>query len=171
MFSFAIIILNIFAYVKWLAKNIKQIYLDYLDNHKQICYTIEKAIHTTRSSCYGYWRKNRFFPQYAGYDTKVFRYAGGLPGEVCRCLAQYETGTRTPKADLTAALADTLDVSPQALAVPDIDSYIGLLHTLFTLEDRYGLEICESDDEVHLRVNVRKNKDAAQLHEMLCAWR
>lgn len=86
-------------------------------------------------------------------------------------LAQYEAGTRTPKADMTAALADTLDVSPQALAVPDIDSYIGLMHTLFTLEDRYGLEVCESDGEVHLRVNVRKNKDAAQLHKMMCAWR
>ena len=55
--------------------------------------------------------------------------------------------------------------------VPDIDSYIGLMHTLFTLEDRYGLDVCESDGEVHLRVNVRKSKDAAQLHEMLCAWR
>ena len=86
-------------------------------------------------------------------------------------LAQYETGTRTPKTDLTAALADTLDVSPQALAVPDIDSYIGLMHTLFTLEDRYGLHIDEADGEVCLKVDVRKNKDAAQLHEMLCAWR
>ena len=86
-------------------------------------------------------------------------------------LAQYETGTRTPKTDLTTALADTLDVSPQALAVPDIDSYIGLMHTLFTLEDRYGLHIDEADGEICLKVDVRKNKDAAQLHEMLCAWR
>ena len=50
-------------------------------------------------------------------------------------LAQYETGTRKPKAELTAALAQALDVSPHALDVPDIDSYIGLMHTLFTLED------------------------------------
>ena len=53
-------------------------------------------------------------------------------------LAQYETGTRKPKAELTAALAQALDVSPHALDVPDIDSYIGLMHTLFTLEDLYG---------------------------------
>ena len=86
-------------------------------------------------------------------------------------LAQYETGARTPKADLTASLANALDVSPQALAVPDIDSYIGLMHTLFTLEDRYGLQIDEADGEVCLKVDVRKNKDAARLHEMLCAWR
>ena len=29
-------------------------------------------------------------------------------------LAQYETGSRKPKADLTAALAQALDVAPQA---------------------------------------------------------
>ena len=85
-------------------------------------------------------------------------------------LAQYETGSRTPKADLTAALAQVLDVSPHALSVPDIDSYVGLMHTLFTLEDNYGLKISEMDGEVCLKVDVRKNKDAAQLHEMLCSW-
>ena len=84
---------------------------------------------------------------------------------------QYETGARTPKADLTASLANALDVSPQALAVPDIDSYIGLMHTLFTLEDRYGLKIDEADGEVCLKVDVRKSREAAHLHEMLCAWR
>ncbi len=47
------------------------------------------------------------------------------------------------------------------------DSYIGLMHTLFTLEDRYGLEVCESDGEAHLRVNIRKGRDADQLSQML----
>ena len=86
-------------------------------------------------------------------------------------LAQYETGTRKPKAELTAALAQALDVSPQALDVPDIDSYIGLMHTLFTLEDIYGLTVSETDGEVCLKVNARKGKEAAHLHEMLCAWK
>ena len=86
-------------------------------------------------------------------------------------LAQYETGSRTPKADLTAALAEVLDVSPHALSVPDIDSYVGLMHTLFTLEDNYGLKVSELDEEVCLKVDVRKNKDAARLHEMLWIWR
>lgn len=54
-------------------------------------------------------------------------------------LVQYETGTRTPKADLTAVLAKELDVSPRALNVPDIDSGVGIMHTLFTLEDTSGL--------------------------------
>ena len=41
-----------------------------------------------------------------------------------------------------------LDVSPHALSVPDIDSYVGLMHTLFTLEDNYGLKISEMDGEI-----------------------
>ena len=61
--------------------------------------------------------------------------------------------------------------SPLALSVLDIYYYIGLIHTLFTLEDRYGLKIDEADGEVCLKVDVRKNKDAADLHKMLCSWR
>ena len=75
-----------------------------------------------------------------------------------------------PVTHRAAALAEVLDVSPKALDVPDIDSYTGLMHTLFTLEDRYGLEVCESDDEVHLRVHIQKGRDAAELHKMLAAW-
>ena len=86
-------------------------------------------------------------------------------------LAQYETGSRTPKADITTALAQVLDVSPYALSIPDIDSYVGLMHTLFTLEDNYGLKVTEQDGELALRVDSYKNKDAARLHEMLWAWR
>lgn len=113
-----------------------------------------------------------FFRNMRGMTQKYLGQLLGFPEKSADVrLAQYETGARTPKADLTASLANALDVSPQALAVPDIDSYIGLIHTLFTLEDRYGLKIDEADGEVCLKVDVRKNKDAARLHEMLCAWR
>ena len=64
-----------------------------------------------------------------------------------------------------------LEVSPQALDVPDIDSYIGLMHTLFTLEDIYGLTVSEADGEVCLKVNKDKGKDAAELSKMLYAWK
>lgn len=46
-------------------------------------------------------------------------------------MAQYEKETRVPKDNLIKALADTFDVNPEALKVPDIDSYVGLMHTLF----------------------------------------
>lgn len=113
-----------------------------------------------------------FFRNLRGMTQKYLGMMLGFPEKSADVrLAQYETGTRTPKAELTASLANILDVSPQALAVPDIDSYIGLMHTLFTLEDRYGLQIDEADGEVCLRVDVHKGKDAARLHEMLCSWR
>ena len=113
-----------------------------------------------------------FFRLLRGMTQKYLGMSLGFPEKSADVrLAQYETGSRTPKADLTAALAEVLDVSPHALSVPDIDSYVGLMHTLITLEDNYGLKVSELDEEVCLKVDVRKNKDAAQLHEMLCAWR
>lgn len=113
-----------------------------------------------------------FFRLKQGMTQKYLGQAVGFPEKSADVrLAQYETGTRTPKADLTAALAQVLDVSPQALAVPDIDSYIGLMHTLFTLEDVYGLTISETDGEVCLKINKDKGKDAAELLKMLYAWK
>ena len=113
-----------------------------------------------------------FFRLLRGMTQKYLGMALGFPEKSADVrLAQYETGSRTPKADLTTALAEVLDVSPHALSVPDIDSYVGLMHTLFTLEDNYGLKISETDGEVCLKVDVRKNKDAARLREMLWTWR
>ncbi len=113
-----------------------------------------------------------FFRNMRGMTQKYLGQLMGFPEKSADVrLAQYETGARTPKADLTTSLANALDVSTLALSVPDIYSYIGLMHTLFTLEDRYGLKIDEADGDVCLKVDVFKGKDAARLHEMLCSWR
>lgn len=85
-------------------------------------------------------------------------------------MAQYESGSRTPKANLTNKLAEVFEISPQALSVPDIDSYIGLMHTLFTLEDRYGLTIEKTENGVSIYADPKKGTDAAELSEMLNAW-
>lgn len=71
---------------------------------------------------------------------------------------------------MTAALADTLDVSPQALTVPDIDSYIGLMHTLFTLEDRYGLEITKLDGKVCMHLDKEMGTNYITMFETFSAW-
>lgn len=108
--------------------------------------------------------RESIFQAFAWYDAKYLGTAVGFPERSADVrLAQYETGSRKPKADLTAALAQVLDVSPQALDVPDIDSQIGLMHTLFTLEDVYGLTIGEENGEVCLKVNKDKGKDAVEL--------
>ena len=112
-----------------------------------------------------------FFRNMRGMTQKYLGQLLGFPARSADVrLAQYETGARTPKANLTNALANALDVSPNALSVPDIDTYIGLMHTLFALEDIYGLQINEVDGEVCLKVNFRKNTYAARLHEMLWSW-
>ena len=84
----------------------------------------------------------RFIRNLRGMTQKYLGTLVGFPEKTADIrMAQYEAGTRTPKEDLTKALAGALDVSPLALDVPDIDSYFGLMHTLFALEDRYGLTI------------------------------
>ena len=113
-----------------------------------------------------------FFRIMRGMTQKYLGMLVGFPEKSADVrLAQYETGSRKPKAELTAALAQALDVAPQALDIPDIDSYIGLMHTLFALEDIYGLTISETDDEICLKVSKDKNKDAAELLKMLSAWK
>ena len=113
-----------------------------------------------------------FFRLMRGMTQKYLGTAVGFPERSADVrLAQYETGTRTPKADLTRALAQVLDVSPYALDVPDIDTYTGLMHTLFTLEDLYGLTISDIDGDICLRVNRKKGKDAYRLLDLLRPWK
>ena len=113
-----------------------------------------------------------FFRTMRGMTQKYLGTLVGFPDRSADVrLAQYETGSRKPKADLTAALAQALDVSPQALDVPDIDSYIGLMHTLFALEDIYGLTISEADGDVCLKVDKNKGTGAYNLLEQLYAWK
>ena len=113
----------------------------------------------------------RFFRNLRGMTQKYLGTVVGFPEKTADIrMAQYESGSRTPKADLTESLAGVLGVSPLALSVPDIDSYLGLIHTLFTIEDRYGLTIEKGENGVSMRVDSRKGKDAAELSEMLNAW-
>ena len=113
----------------------------------------------------------RFFRNLRGMTQKYLGQVVGFPEKTADVrMAQYESGSRTPKAELTESLAGALGVSPLALSVPDIDSYLGLMHTLFTLEDRYGLTVDTGENGVSLRVDPRKGRDAAELFKMLTAW-
>ena len=85
-------------------------------------------------------------------------------------MAQYESEARTPKQDLVKEMAHILDVSPRAITVPEIDSYIGLMHTLFALEDMYGLKIGEIDGELCLRLDKSKGTTYLSMFDMFHAW-
>ena len=113
----------------------------------------------------------RFFRNLRGMTQKYLGMAIGFTEKTADVrMAQYESGARTPKVKMTADLANVLDVSPQALSVPDIDSDIGLMHTLFTLEDLRGLKISEIDGELCLRLD-KSNKAYSGMRQMLDAWR
>ena len=113
----------------------------------------------------------RFIRNLRGMTQKYLGTLVGFPEKTADIrMAQYESGTRTPKADLTKSLADALDVSPLALRVPDIDSYLGLMHTLFALEDLYGLTIEKTEGTVTFRFDPRKGKDAARIADMVTSW-
>ena len=113
----------------------------------------------------------RFFRNLCGMTQKYLGQVVGFPEKTADIrMAQYESGSRTPKTDLTNKLAEIFDISPQALSVPDIDSYIGLMHTLFTLEDLYGLKITELDGEVCLHLDKGMGTNYIAMFEMFSAW-
>lgn len=112
-----------------------------------------------------------FFRLLRGMTQKYLGTAVGFPEKSADVrLAQYETGTRTPKADLTAALAQVLDVSPQALSVPDIDSNLGFIHTLFAVEDLHGVRVEKNENEVHIVFDGNKPNVDRSVFQMLTAW-
>ena len=113
----------------------------------------------------------RFFRNLRGLTQKYLGQVVGFPEKTADIrMAQYESGSRTPKAELTENLAGALGVSPLALSVPDIDSYLGLMHTLFALEDIYGLKIDKLDDEVCIRLDKNRGTSYISLFERFTAW-
>ena len=85
-------------------------------------------------------------------------------------IAQYEKGARSPKEKYLNALAQIFEVSPHALNVPDIDTDIGLMHTLFTLEDTRGLKIGKLDGELCLRLDKDTGMTYHSMWDMFNAW-
>ena len=113
----------------------------------------------------------RFFRNLKGMTQKFLGVKVGFPEKTADIrLAQYESGTRTPKSDLTEALADALGVSTMALNVPDIDTDLGFMHTLFALEDIYGLKIDKLDDEICIRLDKNRGTAYISLLERFNAW-
>ena len=113
----------------------------------------------------------RFIRNLRGMTQKWLGMAVGFPEKTADIrMAQYESGTRTPKADLTNKLAEVLEVSPEALNIPNIENYNGVMHTLFALEDIYGLRIDKLSDEVCIRLDKDNGSEFLTMLEMFTAW-
>ena len=100
----------------------------------------------------------RFFRNLRGMTQKYLGQVVGFPEKTADIrMAQYESGSRTPKAELTENLAGALGVSPLALSVP-------------ALEDIYGLKIDKLDDEVCIRLDKNRGTSYISLFERFTAW-
>ena len=79
---------------------------------------------------------------------KALGIAAGLPPATADIrIAQYESGTRTPKYALLCTLAEALGVLPSALDIPRIKSRDALTQLLLALEDEYGLTITITEND------------------------
>jgi transcriptional regulator with XRE-family HTH domain len=113
----------------------------------------------------------KFFRILRGMTQKYLGMAVGFDERTADVrMAQYESGTRTPKENLAATLAGVLGISPLALSVPDIDSDMGLAHTLFALEDLYGLGINKVDGELCLTLDRDKGSAYHSMWNLFNAW-
>ena len=86
-------------------------------------------------------------------------------------IAQYESGTRTPKEKLIKDISKALGVSPEALSVPEIDTYTGLMHTLFALEDLYGFKINNINGEPCITLDKSNSSTYLSMFDMFSSWR
>lgn len=113
----------------------------------------------------------RFIRNLRGMTQKYLGIAAGFDEKTADVrMAQYEAGTRTPKGDLVNSLAAALEISPEALTVPNIDSDIGVMHTLFALEDLYGLKIKIIDGEICLALDKSKGTPYLSMYDMFSTW-
>ena len=116
-------------------------------------------------------KRIKFFRNRKGMKQKELGELLGFLGKTSDVrVAQYETEARTPKADLVKEMAQIFGVSPRAINVPNIDSYLGLMHTLFALEDMYGLKVKNVDGQPHLCLDSSISAPGSSVDEMLRAW-
>ena len=112
-----------------------------------------------------------YFRTKKGLTQKMLGEKMGFPEKSADIrVAQYENGARNPRIEVMEEFAGVLDIHSLALRVPNMDSFIGLLHTFFALEDLFGLRIGTVDDEPVLFVNEYDSKNARELRSMLLSW-
>jgi transcriptional regulator with XRE-family HTH domain len=68
-------------------------------------------------------------------------------------IAQYETGTRTPKEDMLKKIAGVLDVNFRSLYDPSLYAAEDLMYTMFELDEHYDLSIHDFDGKKCIAFN------------------
>ena len=85
-------------------------------------------------------------------------------------IAQYESGTRTPKEKIITNLANALKINPKAIDRLDTENYIDLAHILFIFEDIYGIKINSVDGELCLMPDKTRSSIYPTLFDIFDTW-
>lgn len=113
----------------------------------------------------------KFFRTKFGLTQKILGLKMGFPEKSADIrVAQYENGSRYPKEEVIRQFASFFNIHPSALSVPDVESSTSIMHTLFALEDLYGLRVVEVDGEPFLYVDRNGAPLAPMLHNDLLVW-
>lgn len=111
----------------------------------------------------------RYFRLKAGLTQKALGMMLGFPKASAEVrIAQYESGSTKPRAELLWQLADLFGISVDALDLPDIEDPMGLMHTLFALEDIYGFHV--ADIEKNIWLHLCSLYDQTELDTLLSQW-
>lgn len=92
-------------------------------------------------------------------QREVSEAIGGISESALR---SYELGERRPKQNTLERIAETLDVAPACFDTYGIERYDELVHALFLLEGRFGIEPCADG-------SIRFTDEAIQ--SCVCTWR
>ena len=92
-------------------------------------------------------------------QREVSEAIGGISESALR---SYELGEQRPKQNTLERIAETLDVAPACFDTYGIERYDELVHALFLLEDRFGIEPCADG-------SIRFTDEAIQ--SCVCTWR
>jgi transcriptional regulator with XRE-family HTH domain len=70
-------------------------------------------------------------------------------------IAQYETGTRTPKEDMLRKIAEVLDVNYRSIYEPTLYAAEDVMYTMFELDEHYDLSIHDFDGKKCIAFNFK----------------
>jgi transcriptional regulator with XRE-family HTH domain len=80
-------------------------------------------------------------------------------------IAQYESGTRTPKEDMLRKISEILDVNFRSLYEPTLYAAEDVMYTLFELDEYYRIYLTEQSDK---RIGV--SFDSKLLNDFMREW-
>jgi transcriptional regulator with XRE-family HTH domain len=88
-------------------------------------------------------------------------------------IAQYESGTRTPKEDMLQKIAEALDVNYRSIYEPTLYAAEDIMYTLFELDEHYPIrlhEIIDDSDPDFTEKHIAVNFHTRLLDEFLTEW-